>query len=368
MSTPIRHGGDLLAAARRHGRPVEDWLDLSTGINPDGYPVPALPADAWLRLPQDDDGLAELAAQAYGAPRALPVAGSQAAIRTLPQLLKPGRVGVAVQGYSEYAPAFARAGHEVVPLAETDFVRADLAAQLDHLVVVNPNNPTGRTLAQATLRAWHADLAARGGTLLLDEAFMDCTPERSLAALADRPGLVVLRSLGKFYGLAGVRCGFVLAEPALLAALAEQLGHWTVAGPARAVARLALADRAWQAAARERLQQAGIRLATLLRKHGLTPVGRPLFSWVPNADAARLHEALAYCRACAWVCHQRRSQHGNGSMRHWPKPRQQCAPTQAPFPAKPDDAYLVHCPCPAGPHHTAGQRPLQPSRRRRFGG
>ena len=293
MSTPIRHGGDLLAAARRHGRPVEDWLDLSTGINPDGYPVPALPADAWLRLPQDDDGLAELAAQAYGAPRALPVAGSQAAIRTLPQLLKPGRVGVAVQGYSEYAPAFARAGHEVVPLAETDFVRADLAAQLDHLVVVNPNNPTGRTLAQATLRAWHADLAARGGTLLLDEAFMDCTPERSLAALADRPGLVVLRSLGKFYGLAGVRCGFVLAEPALLAALAEQLGHWTVAGPARAVARLALADRAWQAAARERLQQAGIRLATLLRKHGLTPVGRPLFSWVPNADAARLHEALA---------------------------------------------------------------------------
>ncbi|MDF3835279.1 threonine-phosphate decarboxylase CobD [Cupriavidus basilensis] len=293
MSTTIRHGGDLLAAVRRFERPAEDWLDLSTGINPDGYPVPALPADAWQRLPQDDDGLAGLAAQAYGAPSALPVAGSQAAIRNLPPLLKPGRVGVATQGYSEYAPAFARAGHEIVPLAEPDFARADLAARLDHLVVVNPNNPTGRTLPPGTLLAWHAELAARGGTLVLDEAFMDCTPALSLAALAERPGLVVLRSLGKFYGLAGVRCGFVLAEPALLAALAGQLGHWTVAGPARAVARLALADHAWQAATREHLAQAGTRLEAMLRQHGLAPVGRPLFSWVPHADAVLLHDALA---------------------------------------------------------------------------
>ena len=293
MSTPIRHGGDLLAAVRRYGRPAEDWLDLSTGINPDGYPVPALPADAWQRLPQDGDGLSELAAQAYCAPQALPVAGSQAAIRTLPQLLKPGRVGVAAQGYSEYAPAFARAGHQVMPLAEADFARGDLAARLDHLVVVNPNNPTGRTLTQDTLLSWHADLAARGGTLLLDEAFMDCTPALSLAARSDLPGLVVLRSLGKFYGLAGVRCGFVLAEPALLAALAEQLGHWTVAGPARAVARLALADHNWQAATREHLRQAGQRLAAMLRAHGLAPVSHPLFSWVPRADAALLHDTLA---------------------------------------------------------------------------
>ncbi|MGO4330830.1 threonine-phosphate decarboxylase CobD [Cupriavidus sp. 2TAF22] len=293
MTTQIRHGGDLLAAVRRYGRPAAGWLDLSTGINPDGYPVPALPAEAWQRLPQDDDGLAALAAQAYGAPRALPVAGSQAAIRALPLLLRPGRVGVAAQGYSEYAPAFARAGHDVVPLAEADFAQAGLAARLDHLVVVNPNNPTARTLAPATLLAWHAGLAARGGTLLLDEAFMDCTPALSLAALSGRPGLVVLRSLGKFYGLAGVRCGFVLARADLLAALDAHLGHWTVAGPARAVARLALADTAWQDATRARLQQAGDRLAAMLRAHGLVPASHPLFSWVPHADAAILHDALA---------------------------------------------------------------------------
>ncbi|RDK12181.1 threonine-phosphate decarboxylase CobD [Cupriavidus lacunae] len=290
---PIRHGGDLLAAVRRYGRPAVDWLDLSTGINPDGYPVPALPAQVWQRLPQDDDGLAEMAGQACGAPHALLVAGSQAAIRTLPGLLRPGRVGIAALGYSEYAPAFAAAGHTVVALDETDFARAELAEELDHLVVVNPNNPTGRVLPAATLLRWHAKLMARGGTLLVDEAFIDCMPDSSVAAHSSNAGLVVLRSIGKFYGLAGIRCGFVLAQPALLDALRARLGHWTVSGPAREVARHALADHAWQDATRARLQACGARLAALLDRHGLPPVMHPLFCWVPHHEAARLHHMLA---------------------------------------------------------------------------
>ncbi len=295
-TAPIRHGGDLRAASQRYGRPLPDWLDLSTGINPDGYPVPPLPADAWQRLPEEDDGLAEAAARAYGAPLALPVAGSQAAIRALPALLPPGRVGIAALGYSEYAPAFAFAGHTVVPLDEATLHDPGLGgtlAALDHLVVVNPNNPTGRLLPPATLAAWHAVLAARGGTLLLDEAFMDCLGHGSLAAQAHLPGLVVLRSLGKFYGLAGLRCGFVLAAPALLTALRERLGHWSVSGPARAVARLALQDSAWQAATRLRLAQAGARLGSVLCAAGLAPVGQPLFQWVPCQQAGALHVALA---------------------------------------------------------------------------
>ncbi|WP_423198233.1 MULTISPECIES: threonine-phosphate decarboxylase CobD [unclassified Cupriavidus] len=293
-TAPIRHGGDLLVAVRRYGRAAHEWLDLSTGINPAGYPVPPVPADAWHHLPQDDDGLAEAAAAAYGAAHALPVAGSQAAIRTLPTLLARGRVGIAALGYSEYAPAFARAGHEVMLLGEAAFARDDVVDGLDCLVVVNPNNPTGRLLPAAQLVDWHKRLAARGGTLLVDEAFIDCRPDLSLAARAHLPGLVVLRSLGKFYGLAGVRCGFVLAAPNLLGRLREALGHWTVAGPARTVARCALADTAWQAATRQRLALQGARLAALLRRHGLTVVMQPLFCWVTGADAAAMQTSLAH--------------------------------------------------------------------------
>ncbi len=286
---PIRHGGNLLAAAQRYQRPVADWLDLSTGINPASYPVPPLPVEIWQRLPQDEDGLAEIAAHAYGAPRALPVAGSQAAIRTLPALLPVGRVGIAALGYSEYAPAFAQAGHTVVPLDEADFARDDLAAGLDHLVVVNPNNPTARLLSADSLLRWHARLR----TLIVDEAFLDAMSATSLAAHTGNAGLVVLRSIGKFYGLAGIRCGFVLAAPTLLDALALRLGHWSVSGPARAVARCALTDTAWQAATRMALDRQGKRLATLLRDHGLHCVSQPLFSWVPDERAVTLHEALA---------------------------------------------------------------------------
>ncbi|BCL91442.1 threonine-phosphate decarboxylase [Ralstonia solanacearum] len=292
----IAHGGNLAAARARYGEPSGGWVDLSTGINPHGYPVPPIPPEAWLRLPEDD-GLEAAAASHYGVASAdavLAVAGSQAAIRALPLLLPRGRVGIARIGYSEYAPAFARAGHDVVLLDERDFLDATLPDALTHLVVVNPNNPTARCLPAATLRDWHARLSARGGTLIVDEAFietLDAPP--SLAPLAGAPGLVVLRSIGKFYGLAGARIGFVLGPPALLAALREALGHWTVNGPARAVVRAALADTAWQSATRARLRAEGARLSARLARHGLPNASTPLFAWVPTPDATALHTALA---------------------------------------------------------------------------
>ncbi|CAH0443970.1 Histidinol-phosphate aminotransferase [Ralstonia syzygii subsp. syzygii] len=292
----IAHGGNLAAARGHYGEPSGGWVDLSTGINPHGYPVPPIPPEAWLRLPEDD-GLEAMAAAHYGvacADSVLAVAGSQAAIRALPLLLPRGRVGIARIGYSEYAPAFARAGHDVVLLEETDFLDANLTDALTHLVVVNPNNPTARCLAADTLRDWHARLTARGGTLIVDEAFIETLGAApSLAPLAGAPGLIVLRSIGKFYGLAGARIGFVLGPQAWLAALREALGHWTVNGPARAVVRAALADTAWQAGTRDRLQREGARLSALLARHGLPNASTPLFAWVPTPHAAALHVALA---------------------------------------------------------------------------
>lgn len=286
----LEHGGRLRAAAQRYGIPLAEWLDLSTGIAPYGWPVPELSATVWSRLPEEDDGL-EAAAQAYyGCADLLPLAGSQAAIQALPRLRPLGRVGVVSPSYAEHVEAWRRAGHVVVPLArETVAAHVD---GLDVLVVVNPNNPTGERFDQAQLRAWHEGLAARGGWLVVDEAFADAEPEHSLAAVCGVEGLVVLRSLGKFFGLAGARVGFVFATPELLNRMQESMGPWTIPGPSREVARQALLDTAWQDAARNRLQAQAGRLQGLLAPLGEVKA-TSLFATLNSPHAGELHEHLA---------------------------------------------------------------------------
>lgn len=288
----IHHGGRLRAAAARYGIPLADWLDLSTGINPNGWPVPTLPASLWTRLPEDDDGLDAAAQDYYGTSSVLPVAGSQAAIQALPQLIPPCHVGVISPGYAEHAQAWRRAGHTVenVPSAEIDAA----TFRSNVIVLIHPNNPTGARFRHERLLRWHQALTTRGGWLIVDEAFIDATPEQSLAPLSNQPGLIVLRSLGKFFGLAGARVGFVCAEPKLLTRLNAQLGPWTVPTPSRHIAAQALDDHAWQTAARQRLPPAGDRLAALLTKHDLAPQGGcSLFQWTPTPRATELHDLLA---------------------------------------------------------------------------
>ncbi|QWP78672.1 threonine-phosphate decarboxylase [Lysobacter sp. K5869] len=288
----LEHGGRLLRAARRYGIPASDWLDLSTGINPETWPVPDIPARAWHRLPEDDDGLAEIAADYYAAPRVLPVAGSQAAIQALPELRSRSRVGVLAPGYAEHAHAWRRAGHAVETLSADELLAQ--RARFDVVVLIHPNNPGGDRFEREALLALHEELQARGGWLLIDEAFMDATPERSLCGETGREGLIVLRSAGKFFGLAGARAGFVCAAPDLLAALRDRLGPWTLTGPARHVLRHALADRDWQRRMRAQLLAQGERLAALLSVHGLAPTGgSAFFQWRRDPRAAQWHEALA---------------------------------------------------------------------------
>lgn len=288
----LEHGGRLNAVAARYGIDPARWLDLSTGINPNGWPVPMLGAREWNRLPETDDGLIDAASSYYGAPHLLPVAGSQAAIQVIPRLRTQSRVAVLAPGYAEHAHAWRQAGHDVAPLASANIDAA--IARLDILVLANPNNPTGERFEAGVLLRWHATLAAKGGWLIVDEAFIDATPEQSLAAFSARPGLVVLRSLGKFFGLAGARVGFVLAEPMFLQQIENLLGPWAVSGPSRVVARLALTDRAWQAETRVRLRRDTQRLREVLSACDLTPSsGTELFQWVATPQAATVHECLA---------------------------------------------------------------------------
>ncbi len=287
----LEHGGDLARASWEYGIPAERWLDLSTGINPLGYPVPPVPPKAWLRLPGDAEPLLRAARECYQAMELLPVAGTQAAIQALPRLRPHSRVTLAALTYNEYAHAWRRQGHAVQAVPPREFDAR--LAETDVLVVCNPNNPTGERIEPDCLLEWHATLAARDGWLIVDEAYIDVVPEASLTLFASRPGLIVLRSLGKFFGLAGARIGFVFAGCALLHALQDELGPWTVAGPAQFAASTALRDRDWQAQTRAALIASGRRLHALLACAGVAAQGTALFQWWQHEHAAELHRALA---------------------------------------------------------------------------
>jgi cobalamin biosynthetic protein CobC len=290
----LEHGGDLRKAAAHYNISLENWLDLSTGINPEGWPVPALSPNVWQRLPEENDGLEAAAAAYYGNTNLLPVAGSQAAIHWLPALLPRAVVACISPIYSEHPQAWQRAGHKMRFLQNAMLPRA-LAAATPYVLLCNPNNPTAdRHPRDIAIDTAH-QLRKRGGWLIIDEAFMDPTPEESLTPLAgtdEAPNLIVLRSLGKFFGLAGARVGFVFAAPDILARMNEAMGPWTVSGPAREVARLALQDSTWQAAARRRLEAGSVRLHNLLAPLGEVK-STALFSTLTSAHSGDLHEALA---------------------------------------------------------------------------
>ncbi|WP_293776352.1 aminotransferase class I/II-fold pyridoxal phosphate-dependent enzyme, partial [uncultured Oxalicibacterium sp.] len=176
----LDHGGNLAQAVQRYGRAREDWIDLSTGISPYPYPVPSLPEDAWHRLPEPCTALIAAACRYYDARSMLPVAGSQAAIQALPLLRNPARVALALPAYAEHRHHWQRAGHEIV---DVPFAQLDRAVDhCDVVVVVNPNNPTGQVVAASTLMQWADRLAARGGWLIVDEAFGDVADGLSVAS------------------------------------------------------------------------------------------------------------------------------------------------------------------------------------------
>jgi len=309
-AAPIQHGGDLGAARLLFPGAPEPFIDLSTGINPYPYPIPQLPADLFTRLPEHAalDRLAAIAARAYGAPSAAHVAvapGTQILLPQVAALVRPGRAAVLCPTYAEHVRAAAHVGHQVAEVADLAGLR-----HVDLAVVVNPNNPDGRTVPREALLACASALRPHG-LLVVDEAFMDvCAHAGSLAQDAGRPNVVVLRSFGKFFGLAGVRLGFALTSPAVAARLRAGLGPWAVAGPTVAIGAAALQDDAWAAATRTRLAQAALRLDQILTRAGHEVVGgTSLFRLVHAPAAPELFHHLGragilvrrFARQTAWL-------------------------------------------------------------------
>lgn len=271
---PLLHGGDLDAARRLFPAAPEPFVDLSTGINPNPYPMPDVPAELFARLPEAT-ALAALrgaAARAYGvlsADHIVAAPGTQILLPLVAGLARPGRAAILAPTYAEHARAAALAGHAVGNAADLNAL-----ADATLAVVSNPNNPDGRLFAKNDLLALARELRPRGGLLVVDEAFMDAGPlDASLGGEVTRGNIVVLRSFGKFFGLAGLRLGFALAAPALAARLAAVLGPWPVSGPALLVGTLALADRAWIGATHRALADAATRLDTILARAGLNIIG-----------------------------------------------------------------------------------------------
>lgn len=277
--TAIRdHGGGLDAAIARYGGTRGDWLDLSTGINPVPYDMPHLPMDAWTALP-DSGAFARLYERArtfWQVPDGADIiaaAGASAIIAAVPHVLPRGDVYIPGPTYNEHGAAFRAAGWPMTKTAK------------HAMVAVHPNNPDGHI--------WHAaDLTA--DFRIIDESFCDITPDSSLIAQAARPGTLILKSFGKFWGMAGLRLGFAIGDPDLIAGLRDLLGPWQLSGPALAIGAEALADPQWADKARTRLIQDAARMDQCLTGKGARLIGgTALFRLFDVDDAAATQRHLA---------------------------------------------------------------------------
>lgn len=282
MTKTRDHGGGLDAAMAQFGGHPDQWLDLSTGINPHAYPLDAASPADWARLPDRgaQSALIEAARQFWNVPQdaaILAAPGTSALIARLPSLWAADKVHIAQRTYNEHGAAFASCGWTVTQ------------SQARTGVVVHPNNPDGQFAQEAGLANYER--------LIVDESFCDLAPDRSLVHLAAQPGRIVLKSFGKFWGLAGLRLGFAIGDPDLIAPLAERLGPWPVAGPALSIGSAALRDRTWAAAMRDTLARDAARLDRAMAGAGAARVGgTDLYGLWAVPDATKFQNHMAQHR------------------------------------------------------------------------
>lgn len=305
MDQWVVHGGAVSHAMTRFPDAPRPWVDLSTGINPRPWPLENTTATDWTRLPEPDAlaGLETAAARYFGVqPRNVcATPGSELCLRLLSHAGVPAPFACLWPAYRTHA--------EALPDCQTATAEelSHLARQPGTLLLANPNNPDGRLLAAEALLELAQKKQQAGGWLVVDEAFIDAHAEGSIAPLvwgtADAPAdlpVLVLRSFGKFFGLPGLRLGFLIGPPHVVNQMRCMLGSWPVNAAAIRIGSAAYADHDWHGASRARLSRECAALDHLLMQHGLRPVGvSPLFRLVEVENhaggAMALFEHLARC-------------------------------------------------------------------------
>jgi cobalamin biosynthetic protein CobC len=308
MVKPLLHGGDLVQASAVFGHPQSGWLDLSTGINPYSYPIPTLPETAWQQLPYLNPQLLKAAQQYYQCQQLVVTAGSQPVIERLPQILtsignqKPALIPSV--GYQEHSLAWQQQGEIATYSGLIDdskgIDQALASGKIGHLLIINPNNPTGICYSPQQINKWAQQLSHQQGFVVVDEAFIDATPEQTCVNQDMPDNLIVLRSFGKFFGLAGIRLGAVIASSHILEKLSTSVGPWAVNGPAQTIAERAFMDLPWTKAMANRLvkeqsQQLQIWHKSLAKLGAQLQADTPLFRSfaLPTDLATELHHKAA---------------------------------------------------------------------------
>ena len=287
------HGGNIDEAAKRYGVNADEMYDLSTGISPIAYDCPLPSSAAYQALPVATklEALCAAARHAYDVPQHAAIcagAGSQALLSALPYLMdKPRLVWCPEPTYNEHRHRWELAGHHVDG-------GADCPADADIIILGQPNNPSGRLWSQSEMMGYLAHVKDRGGFLVIDEAFADPVAGASFMAHAGDEALIILRSVGKFYGLAGLRVGFAIGGVSRIESLTDVIGPWPISGPAQDVACQALLDDTWREAHQKRLIVMAQEMHDLMQEVGLTSIAHtPLFVTISHPKAHDLHHYLA---------------------------------------------------------------------------
>ena len=299
MAQGVEHGGNFMAAAKAYGFDPAEVIDLSTGIAPYSYPIDGvdLTARHWRDLPQTETehALMDQMTSHWGCDSSANVmlAPGSGLIISLAGFLRPKTtVMIPDPAYSEHEIAWRHKGHAVVTYPAGDIPTLTDDARV--VIAIQPGNPTGHINPPQDWDGLIDELAGRDGLLVVDEAYIDLMPDNSLLSRGGRKGLLVIRSFGKFYGLAGLRLGAAVGHADDIHTLKQIMGPWAVSTPALEIGLKAMTDRAWANQQRQRLASDMARLTAMMTEAGLTPYGgTDLYLLIQDNDAKTLHQHLA---------------------------------------------------------------------------